>query len=425
MRALFIGIMCLVLFSTRHASAAFNVCNHTGAELSVSVGWYNDNGWNVKGWFNVGADSCEVTVAEDLENQYVYFYAEGHGLTYKSEDNTGFFCADHTDSFYYTYDINSDNHCDGYLFEQVDIGQGTQDYVLTLTEDIVEPQAAALNCKSELATGQDAFISCWTRQMATARQKEILDCVKNTSDAASLAICSAEGRMSDRQKKATECAASYASSKATTEFVRCMADGELDPKAASIVNCAINNQGSYAAMAACAGGSMLSPEQRRLYSCIADHYNNYLQAGLCAASDKISPEQSRLINCVAQNRANYMQMGICAASGNKLTPEQQVFVQCAITTGGQPYAFAGCVGTQLTLNELQKCMTIGIGGNGCFGTNNEAVKFVRNAWNDVTKGPGPNNEIVKGREAILGGDRGTVANIIRDPIRCAFGIRKC
>ena len=29
------------------------------------------------------------------------------------------------------------------------------------------------------------------------------------------------------------------------------------------------------------------------------------------------------------------------------------------------------------------------------GPDNEIVKFLRNAWNDVTKGPGKNNEIVK------------------------------
>jgi hypothetical protein len=51
---------------------------------------------------------------------------------------------------------------------------------------------------------------------------------------------------------------------------------------------------------------------------------------------------------------------------------------------------AGCVGTQLTATELQKCLTNGIGGNdGCFGENNTAVKFVTNAFNDITKSPGP------------------------------------
>jgi hypothetical protein len=63
--------------------------------------------------------------------------------------------------------------------------------------------------------------------------------------------------------------------------------------------------------------------------------------------------------------------------------------------------FAGCVGTQLTLNELQKCMDEGIGGSGCFGDNNDAVKFVNNAWKDVTEGPGPNNDLL-GRDGFLG-----------------------
>ncbi len=30
-----------------------------------------------------------------------------------------------------------------------------------------------------------------------------------------------------------------------------------------------------------------------------------------------------------------------------------------------------------------------------FGPNNEIIKFVRNAWNDIIKGPGLNNELVK------------------------------
>src|SRR4029077_1054844 len=98
-----------------------------------------------------------------------------------------------------------------------------------------------------------------------------------------------------------------------------------------------------------------------------------------------SPEQQRIANCVLQNKGSYVQMGVCAA-GNNLTAEQQVFVSCALTTGGQPYAFAGCVGTQLTLNEIDKCFSRGIGGDGCFGTNNTAVKFVSNAFKDVTQG---------------------------------------
>jgi hypothetical protein len=35
-----------------------------------------------------------------------------------------------------------------------------------------------------------------------------------------------------------------------------------------------------------------------------------------------------------------------------------------------------------------------------FGPNNEIVKFLRNAWNDITKGPGKNNEVVKVLRAV-------------------------
>jgi hypothetical protein len=363
---------------------------------------------------------------EQLTNRYVYFYGEGHGLTYAADDNSGFFCADHSNRFFYTYNISNSTNCDGYAFRQIDIGpEVIDDYTLTLTETPTDPRTAASNCQDKISEGQDAFVSCWTRQVATSRQREILDCMQTTSDAASLAICAAEGGMSAQEKSAAECTSQYAASKATTDFMKCMANGELDPTAASLVNCAIDNQGSYAAMASCAGGAVLTPEQQRLYGCIADHYNDYVQGGLCAAGTRMSSDQRRIVDCVAQNTTSYMQAGICVASGSKLTPEQQVFVQCAVTTGGQPYAFAGCVGTQLTLNELQKCMTMGIGGDGCFGRGNTAVAFVTNAWSDVTKGPGPNNEAVKAREAVLGNDNGTVANVIRDPVRCALFMRKC
>jgi hypothetical protein len=116
-----------------------------------------------------------------------------------------------------------------------------------------------------------------------------------------------------------------------------------------------------------------------------------------------------------QNKGSYVQMGVCAA-GSNLTSEQQVYVQCAASTGGQPYAFAGCVGTQLTLNELQKCLDSGIGGRGCFGDNNAVVKLVKNAWKDVTEGTGPSNELL-GRDGFVGR---TLENARRD-IEHGFG----
>ena len=71
--------------------------------------------------------------------------------------------------------------------------------------------------------------------------------------------------------------------------------------------------------------------------------------------------------------------------------------------------YVGCVGTTLTLNELQKCLTSGIGGSGCFGDNNTAVKFVTNAFKDVTEGPGPSNDLL-GRDGWVGRTAQNIAN---------------
>jgi hypothetical protein len=60
------------------------------------------------------------------------------------------------------------------------------------------------------------------------------------------------------------------------------------------------------------------------------------------------------------------------------------------------------------------------------GPNGEIMKFIRNAWNDITKGPGKNNEVVKLLGRIQAGagkyDEATkkVANDIGDLAKRAF-----
>lgn len=57
-----------------------------------------------------------------------------------------------------------------------------------------------------------------------------------------------------------------------------------------------------------------------------------------------------------------------------LDPEQQIAVQCVVTTGGQPYAAGRCMVSRWTTRELQKCFQHGFSGSdGCFGDNNELV----------------------------------------------------
>jgi hypothetical protein len=113
----------------------------------------------------------------------------------------------------------------------------------------------------------------------------------------------------------------------------------------------------------------------------------------CVAGPVIGGEAGRLLSCAAHSQS-YAGIAICAV-GPKMNQEWMIAAQCAASSGGVPVTAAACTAGWLTLNELSKCFSQGIGGSGCFGENNTIVKTFRNAANDILKGPGPNNEVVK------------------------------
>jgi uncharacterized membrane protein len=386
----------VLAFQWLPAHAGIIVCNDTGLQVSVAIGWNSGKAWDSRGWYNIKPRDCALPLSGELTNRYVYYYAKAGNLKWQGGNDGAWFCADPRRKFHYSYEV--DPPCDGYVFRRVDAGV-SQQATIKLTESTTDPKTAAINCRSKIAEGRDEFVRCWTRQVATEKQRIILNCVEETDTAASLAICATKNHISGDAARIADCSLRYSEHKQTVSFARCIGGGRIGEKEARLVDCAIENRGNYSAVGLCAAGTNLTADERRLYDCIADNYNDYRAAGLCVAGKGLSDDQRRVANCVMHNRGSYVQMGVCAAGGN-LTAEQQVFVQCAASTGGQPYAFAGCVGTQLTLNELDKCISHGIGGSGCFGSNNTAVKFVQNAWKDVTKGPGPSNDLL-GRDGIV------------------------
>jgi hypothetical protein len=56
--------------------------------------------------------------------------------------------------------------------------------------------------------------------------------------------------------------------------------------------------------------------------------------------------------------------------------ESQVAAEC-VARYGPTKAAAGCIATQLTMDEIEKCFNDGIGGRGCFGDNNTVVQVLR------------------------------------------------
>src|SRR5262245_22246047 len=94
-----------------------------------------------------------------------------------------------------------------------------------------------------------------------------------------------------------------------------------------------------------------------------------------------------------------------------MNEEWRIAAECAVQSGGNPVGFAGCTAGRLTIRELTNCFT-GTVGKDCFGPNNTIVKGLANAFDDLTHGPGKNNEVVKaiGAVAHLTGGSNSVIN---------------
>jgi uncharacterized membrane protein len=407
----FLILIALSGFSGR-AEAGLFFCNHAGQPIEMAIGFAEDSGtWSSKGWFQFDVNECKGLLFGPLRGRYYYYFArstEGRSLVWKEGPGGAHFCTAEK-AFY--FDRPNDN-CEGFIFSRRDVEDAEQ-YTIILAESEKYPTKAALDCRDQMSSGINDFTKCWIRGMATDKQNRILDCVNNSTSKSSLAICANRDSISPELYKVATCSDAYNTSKRGDIFLACIANGSLSEDQARVFQCAVNNRENLSAAGSCALTGQLTPEQRRIFECVANNRNNYVDFGMCAAAGQLNPEQRRIANCVLTNRGNYVQMGFCAG-GNRLTPEQQVFASCAITTGGQPYAFAGCVGTQLTLNELQKCLTSGIGGSGCYGDNNTAVAFTRNAWKDVTQGPGPSNELL-GKDGFIGRVAGGPNSVVNHP----------
>lgn len=387
----------VAIFGASKASAGWFICNNTGTEFDVAVGWL-DNGGQLAahGWWTIKPRDCALPLLGHMHGYY-YFYATGGDLTFENNDGSNFFCADRGIKFDYVYNGHPD--CHGYNFREVAVGD-TEIWTTYLLEQTNDPRRAALKCQEYLGSEVD-FATCWIRQVATSREREILECMQTTRTPASLGICASKGLLGEDEQRAADCTLQYATDRQPIALTECLRKGLLDEKSSAAIDCAIaKGQQGFAATASCLPGTQMSSEQRRVYDCVARNANDYQAIGICIGMHQFSQDQRRIANCVMQNNGSYVEMGVCAV-GNKLTPEQRVFASCAISSGGQPYVFAACVGTQATVNELEKCLTKGIGDDGCFGKHNEAVKFVKNAWKDVTEGPGPSNDLL-GRDGFAG-----------------------
>ncbi|WP_135213164.1 hypothetical protein [Vitreimonas flagellata] len=215
--------------------------------------------------------------------------------------------------------------------------QSNQRYVRPL---LTSEQVAA-QCMNQ-SSSREAFGDCMLRSMLGAREERIYECGRNSEDNAELSLC--------------------------------------------IMNVV--------------GGANERRAATQLAACYETYGENWDAYPLCMAEQNMSNDSARLLSCVRQQaqqgQVTFFGTAICyGASQIQLTPEQQIAIECAATSGGDPMVFAGCAGGQLTARELNKCFTHGVGGSGCFGPNNEIVRALRNVGVNLNDAFGPNNDVVR------------------------------
>lgn len=187
-----------------------------------------------------------------------------------------------------------------------------------------------------------------------------------------------------------------------------------------IAKCYTDSDGDTTLTGLCGANLKLSQEQSRLYTCITKA-SNPNERMLCAASPFLDQKTAKVATCVVENGGDFASSAACAVDiqfpGTQgMNNEWRTAVQCAGASGGEPYTTSGCVATRLTLTELSKCVTGGIGKqDGCFGPNNTIVVVGKEAvevFGRVLKAldpqqiagdlvhPGPGNEVNRALNAI-------------------------
>jgi hypothetical protein len=209
-------------------------------------------------------------------------------------------------------------------------------------------------------------------------------------------------------------------SKSYLEYAIDCGNKEVGGEVGRIAKCYTDANGDTTLTGLCGANVTLTEQQSKLYQCIT-MASNPNERILCAASPFLDQKTAKVANCVVENGGDFASSAACSADiqfpGTQgMNNEWRTTVQCAAASGGEPYTTSGCVATRLTLTELSKCVTGGVGKqDGCFGPNNSIVVMGKESVEAIGRvlkaldpqqmagdlvHPGPNNEVRKVIDAL-------------------------
>ncbi|MDQ3206519.1 MAG: hypothetical protein M3Q40_08475 [Pseudomonadota bacterium] len=187
-------------------------------------------------------------------------------------------------------------------------------------------------------------------------------------------------------------------------FYDCILKESLGSREQKIYDCHRNSSSKNEVALCLVAANMGSQEQadlQRVRDCYATHETNWNAYPICLAEGRVDPKVMNLVDCARQNfqagqQPNYWSLGACALGPTlwqQLNPntESTIAIECAMQTGGNPKAFAVCTGGRLLANELDKCLTHGIGDKGCFGKNNTISQAYQRIDDELAKALGKSN----------------------------------
>ncbi|NTX87965.1 MULTISPECIES: hypothetical protein [unclassified Pseudomonas] len=248
---------------------------------------------------------------------------------------------------------------------------------------------AAFNCGMELANAgtsadtQQKVFNCLGRHApgvakystTIGKYKGTIDCLQDPSkDLEAKAQCARDaGLPFPKELELAQCTAQAASG---AQLAKCA--GVMGAAAVAAMEHCIRESGNdNTRRTLCVGMQVgLPPEERRVLECAATS-RGAADGIVCIAGPKLPAQVAKVASCAANSQGSPAGTAICLA-GPSMNAELRIAAECASTTGGEPMSFASCAGGRLAMKELQQCVAGGFKAeNGCFGENNEIVKYFK------------------------------------------------
>jgi hypothetical protein len=266
-----------------------------------------------------------------------------------------------------------------------------------LQQALTSGQGALARCAAAAKSGEDAVVCLDELSPETQKARRIANCLRQ-NDANSAAPNSVKSCLTSTVGDAAGGYANCVTSHDNAELSQCILKSSPETRAGyQAYKCAAQGRDATSLIVNCTDGlAGMDDKTRRTLDCVANAKDDRSKLAGCAAGAVLTGDAARLAGCAATNYGA-TSFALCAA-GPLMNEEWRIAAECAVHAGGQPYAFAACTATQLTIRELTKCFSSDF--KDCYGENNTIIKAYTNAFKDITQGLGENNEFVKALDGL-------------------------